>query len=181
LTSDVGETPADIENIGGGVDEVNISIGGNGDVPICPGCAGVDVDRRQFGPAESTNVGKISKGVNIGTADSKKGDIIVSVRIPGSREDLTGPLTPTIINGVVFATSSGQLPSDSKLTAAQRAMRSGRAVLYALDGTTGKELWNSGATMTSWATSGALSGGMSQIYVTTYDGTIYTFGFPMEH
>ncbi|HEX9003408.1 MAG TPA: hypothetical protein VGB07_26100 [Blastocatellia bacterium] len=101
---------------------------------------------------------------------------------PGwASRDLTGPLTPTIINGVVFATSSGQLPRDSKLTAAQRAMRSGRAVLYALDGTTGKELWNSGATMTSWATNGALSGGMSQIYVTTYDGTIYTFGFPMEH
>lgn len=102
---------------------------------------------------------------------------------PGwASRDLTGPLTPTIINGVVFATSSGQFQSsDAKVTAAQRAMRSTRAVLYALDGTTGKELWNSGATMTSWATSGALSGGMSQIYVTTYDGTIYTFGFPMEH
>jgi outer membrane protein assembly factor BamB len=96
--------------------------------------------------------------------------------------NLIGPLTPTIINGVVFATSSGQFQtSDSKLTAAQRALRSGRAVLYALDGMTGKELWSSGTTMNSWATSGALSAGMSQIYVTTYDGTIYTFGFPMEH
>jgi hypothetical protein len=102
---------------------------------------------------------------------------------PGwASRNLVGPLTPTIINGVVFATSSGQFQtSDSKVTAVQRALRSGRAVLYALDGMTGKELWNSGATMTSWATSGALSGGMSQIYVTTYDGTIYTFGFPMEH
>lgn len=102
---------------------------------------------------------------------------------PGwASRDLTGPLTPTIINGVVFATSSGQFQSnDAKITAAQRALRSGRAVLYALDGTTGKELWNSGATMTSWATSGALSGGKSQIYVTTFDGTVYTFGFPMEH
>ncbi len=102
---------------------------------------------------------------------------------PGwASRNLVGPLTPTIINGVVFATSSGQFQTgDSKLTAAQRALRSGRAVLYALDGTTGKELWSSGTTMTSWATSGALSAGMSQIYVTTYDGTIYTFGFPMEH
>ncbi|MGE0886726.1 MAG: hypothetical protein AB7P14_24565 [Blastocatellales bacterium] len=102
---------------------------------------------------------------------------------PGwASRNLAAPLTPTIINGVVFATSSGQFQTnDSKITAAQRALRSGRAVLYALDGTTGKELWNSGTTITSFATSGALSGGMSQIYVTTYDGTIYTFGFPMEH
>lgn len=102
---------------------------------------------------------------------------------PGwTSRDLTGPLTPTVINGVVFATSSGQFQAgNSKLTVAQRALRSGRAVLYALDGTNGKELWNSGTTMTSWATSGALSAGMSQIYVTTYDGTVWTFGFPMEH
>ncbi len=102
---------------------------------------------------------------------------------PGwASRNLVAPLTPTIINGVVFATSSGQFQSnDAKITTAQRALRSGRAVLYALDGVTGKELWNSGTTITSFATSGALSGGMSQIYVTTYDGTIYTFGFPMEH
>jgi outer membrane protein assembly factor BamB len=102
---------------------------------------------------------------------------------PGwASRNLVGPLTPTIINGVVFAASSGQSqPNDGKGTVAQRTLRAGRAVFYALDGTSGKELWNSGTTMTSWATSGALSGGMSQIYVTTYDGTIYTFGFPMEH
>ena len=96
--------------------------------------------------------------------------------------DLVAPLTPTIINGVVFATSSGEFQtSDAKVTAVMRAARSGRAVLYALDGMTGKELWNSGTTITSFARSGALSAGMSQIYLTTYDGTIYTFGFPMEH
>ncbi|HMY74293.1 MAG TPA: PQQ-binding-like beta-propeller repeat protein [Blastocatellia bacterium] len=96
--------------------------------------------------------------------------------------DLVSPLAPTIINGVVFATSSGAFGSaDGKATAAMRAARSGKAVIYALDGTTGKELWNSGTTITSFATAGALSGGMSQIYLTTYDGTIYAFGFPMEH
>ncbi|MGE0130506.1 MAG: hypothetical protein AB7U82_20710 [Blastocatellales bacterium] len=102
---------------------------------------------------------------------------------PGwASRNLISPLTPTIINGVVFATSSGEYQTkDSKVTASQRALRSGRAVLYALDGATGKELWNSGATITSFATKGALSGGMGQIYVTTHDGTIYTFGFPMEH
>ena len=102
---------------------------------------------------------------------------------PGwASRDLTSPLTPTIINGVVFATSSGEFrANDAKVTVAQRAARSSRAVVYALDGATGKELWNSGATVTSFARSGALSGGMSQIYLTTYDGVIYAFGFPMEH
>ncbi|MFN0108450.1 MAG: hypothetical protein ACKVZH_06310 [Blastocatellia bacterium] len=95
--------------------------------------------------------------------------------------DLTSPLTPTIINNVVFVTSSGEFRASDKTPAAMRAARSGKAVVYALDGATGKELWNSGTTITSFAHGGAISGGMGQIYLTTYDGTIYTFGFPMEH
>ena len=96
--------------------------------------------------------------------------------------DLVSPLTPTIINGVVFVTSGGEFrTNDSKLTAAERARRSSRAILYALDGETGKELWNSGTTITSFARGAALSGGVGQIYLTTYDGVIYAFGFPMEH
>ena len=96
--------------------------------------------------------------------------------------DLVSPLTPTIINGVVFVTSGGEFrTNDSKMTAAERAQRSSRAILYALDGETGKELWNSGKTITSFARGAALSGGVGQIYLTTYDGVIYAFGFPMEH
>ena len=102
---------------------------------------------------------------------------------PGwSSRDLVSPLPPTIINGVVFVTSSGEFRAkDSKVTAAQRALRSSRAVLYALDGTTGKELWNSGASIASFTRGNALSGGMGQIYLSTHDGMIYAFGFPMEH
>jgi hypothetical protein len=96
--------------------------------------------------------------------------------------DLSAPLTPTIINGVVFVTSSGEFrASDGKAPAAQRAQRSSHAVLYALDGLTGKELWSSGETITSFTRGGALSGGVGQIYLTTYDSAIYAFGFPMEH
>jgi outer membrane protein assembly factor BamB len=102
---------------------------------------------------------------------------------PGwASRDLASPLPPTIINGVVFVASSGEFrTSDSKVTAAQRAQRSSRAVLYALDGATGKELWNSGTTITSFTNGGALSGGVGQIYLGTHDGAIYAFGFPMEH
>ena len=106
----------------------------------------------------------------------------VSLQTGWTSRDLISPLPPTIINGVAFVTSSGEFRAkDSKLTAAQRAARSGKAVIYALDASTGKELWNSGTTITSFARGGALSGGMGQLYLTTYDGTIYTFGFPMEH
>jgi outer membrane protein assembly factor BamB len=54
-------------------------------------------------------------------------------------------------------------------------------VLHALDGATGKELWNSGKTMTAAVRIGGLSGSGSQIYLGTSDGTIYAFGFPIEH
>ena len=85
----------------------------------------------------------------------------VSLQPGWASRNLVSPLTPTIINGVVFATSSGEFKTnDSKVTAAARAARSGKAVLYALDGATVKELWSSGTTITSFARGGALSGGM---------------------
>jgi outer membrane protein assembly factor BamB len=98
-----------------------------------------------------------------------------------SRE-IASPLPPMIINGVVFVLSSGEYQSnDATMTAAQRVQRSSPAVLYALDGANGKTLWDSGKTITSFVHSGGLSGGASQLYLSTYDGTIYAFGFPIEH
>ncbi len=98
-----------------------------------------------------------------------------------SRE-IASPLPPMIINGVVFALSSGEYRyGDATMTAAQRAQRSSPAVLYALDGATGKPIWDSGKAITSFVHSGGLSGGASQLYLSTYDGTIYAFGFPIEH
>jgi outer membrane protein assembly factor BamB len=97
-----------------------------------------------------------------------------------SRE-MMSPLTPIVINDVVFALASGEnRASGSQLTPAQRVQRSKPAVLYALDGMTGRELWNSGSVITSFAHSGGLSGGFGQVYVETYDSTFYTFGFPIE-
>jgi len=82
----------------------------------------------------------------------------------------------------VFALSSGEFrTADAKMTAAQRAQKSSKAVLYALDGVTGKELWNSGAEMASFAHSGGLAAGGTRVYVSTYDGTQYAFGYPIEH
>jgi len=96
--------------------------------------------------------------------------------------DMISPLTPAIVNGVVFALASGEFrSSDAKLTAAQRARRSSNAVLYALDAATGKELWNSGNAITSFVHSGGLAAGGGRVYVGGHDGTQYAFSFPMEH
>jgi outer membrane protein assembly factor BamB len=96
--------------------------------------------------------------------------------------DMISPLTPAIVNGVVFALASGEFrSSDAKLTVAQRARQSSDAVLYALDAATGKELWNSGSAITSFVHSGGLAAGGGRVYVGGHDGTQYAFSFPMEH
>ena len=92
--------------------------------------------------------------------------------------DLVSPVTPAIVNGVVFALASGE--SMDKGNAAQRARKSTPAVLYALDAATGKELWSSGTTMTSFVHGVGPSAGDGQVYVVTYDGTLYTFGVLTE-
>jgi hypothetical protein len=95
--------------------------------------------------------------------------------------DLSSPLGPAVVSGVVFAVSSGEhRPADASVTAAQRAQRSTPAVLYALDGLTGKELWSSGKTITSFARAG-LSAAAGQVYLVTFDNTVYAYGIPMEH
>ena len=84
-------------------------------------------------------------------------------------QGLTAPETPIVVNGVVFALSTGR-PSAP-------AGRGSAAVLRAYDGATGKELWTSGKTMTSFASPGSFWSALSQIYVGTNDGSLHAFGF----
>jgi outer membrane protein assembly factor BamB len=85
--------------------------------------------------------------------------------------DLASPVTPVIVNGVVFALASGE---------AKGRGRPANAVLYALDAATGKELWTSGTTITSPVRGVGPSAGDSQVYVAASDGTLYAFGMPAE-
>jgi hypothetical protein len=95
--------------------------------------------------------------------------------------DLTSPLAPIVVNGMVVAVSSGELRTPaSSLSAAQRAQKSVPAVLHLLDATTGKTMWSSGTTITSFAR-GGLSAGGGQVYLVTYDNYLYAFGIPLEH
>lgn len=94
--------------------------------------------------------------------------------------DLMSPLTPTVVNGVVFALSSGEFRGGARTTAAERTQRSTPAVLYALDAATGQQLWSSGTTITSFARGAGPAVDDSQVYVVAGDGTLYAFGFPTE-
>lgn len=80
------------------------------------------------------------------------------------RRNLVGPRTPIIINGVVFALAGGSPNAN--------------AVLYALDPASGKDLWNSGKTITSTA-SADMAAGTGQVFVVTADNTVYAFGIPL--
>ena len=77
-------------------------------------------------------------------------------------KEMVSPAPPIVVNGVVFALSSGS--------------RTANAVLYAFDGMTGKELWSSGKAIAGYSTS-AISSGQSKVYVGTHDGTLYAFGY----
>ncbi len=81
--------------------------------------------------------------------------------------EIASPLAPIIVNGVVFTASKGS-PSTP-------------AVVYALDSGSGKELWNSGRILSSTVAESGLAAGDTQLYVGTTDGTLYAFGFPIEH
>ena len=78
--------------------------------------------------------------------------------------DIASPLPPIVVNGVVFVAGTGP----------QR-----NAVLYALDGSTGKEFLNTGNAMTA-APKGALSAQFSTVYVQTADNVLWSFGFPQD-
>ncbi len=79
---------------------------------------------------------------------------------------MLNPITPIIVNGVVFAASAGD--------------RDTPAVLYAIDALTGKDVWNSGNTIKSHIAGSGLSAGGSRVFLSTADGVQYVFGIPLE-
>ena len=84
---------------------------------------------------------------------------------PGwASRDITSPLPPIVVNGVIFTAGVGP---------------QGKAVLYALDGATGREYLNSGNALTA-APKGALSEQFGTVYVQTADNILWSFGFPQD-
>jgi outer membrane protein assembly factor BamB len=91
---------------------------------------------------------------------------------------------PVIANGVIFAYGSGEDTDQAKFDiglaynheAKNRIAHSTKAVLYALDAQTGKELWNSGDQIASWNHWSGLSVANGRVYISTFDGMQYCFG-----
>ena len=93
---------------------------------------------------------------------------VFSLKPEWTANDLRAPATPIIVNGVVFALSTGR-PAAAGTGSA--------AVLYAYDGASGKALWNSGKAMATFASPGSYWSALSQVYVGSDYGTVYAFGF----
>jgi outer membrane protein assembly factor BamB len=98
-----------------------------------------------------------------------------------SRDMLTAE-PPAIVNGVVLTVAGGEYTmqaNDEKgglFSAEERIKRSVPAKLYALDATTGKELYSSGTQIGSFLHQAGLSVAGNKVIFGTFDGTIYCFG-----
>ena len=139
-----------------------------------------------WGPKHS----KYDFPINNGTV--KRGAIAAfKVEDPGGKIQLTPAWVsrdmdqaepPVIANGVIYAYGSGENTDQAYYdvgledTAARRIPASTKAVLYALDAQTGKELWNSGDDIKSWLHAGELAIANGKVYIGTWDGMLYCYG-----
>jgi outer membrane protein assembly factor BamB len=133
------------------------------------------------------------------TAPIQNGPVKMGAVVAFKVEDKAGKLTltpawisrdmnraepPVIANGVVFSYGSGEDTDQAKFDiglaynheAKNRIAGSTKAVVYALDAQTGKELWNSGDAIASWSHWGGLSVANGKVYLNTFDGYQYCFG-----
>jgi outer membrane protein assembly factor BamB len=101
--------------------------------------------------------------------------------------DLDLPDPPAIAEGVVFVQSTGENPTQTVgprviysgqklLTDQQREQDTHHSVLYALDAKTGKVLYQSGQTMTSWVHFSGLAIAEGRVFAVDHDSNVYCFG-----
>ena len=80
--------------------------------------------------------------------------------------DLVKPLAPMVAGGAVFAVSSGDAGKS-------------KAVVFALDGATGKELWSSKSQITATGNLTGFTMANGRLYLPTVDGSVWVFGIPL--
>lgn len=102
--------------------------------------------------------------------------------------DFKLPDPPIIANGVLFALATGENPVQTRegahnedwkknlLTDAEKAENTRNAILYALDAKTGKVLFQSGNSMTSWVHFSGLAVADGRVYTVDHDSRVYCFG-----
>lgn len=99
--------------------------------------------------------------------------------------NMTVPDSPTVANGVVFATQTGEqtlqaqkLPAGVPRPPAAtfRATPVSNLVLYAFDAETGKQLYSSKNTIKGWTHFSAPVVALGKVFVVTHDAKVYAFG-----
>ncbi len=99
--------------------------------------------------------------------------------------DMLSPAPTVTANGLVFALSSGESSRNAKengspYSVAEKQKLAKPAVLYVLDGLTGKELYSSGAMASTFSHGTGVAVANRRIYFTTHDNTVYALGFLAE-
>jgi outer membrane protein assembly factor BamB len=89
--------------------------------------------------------------------------------------DFDLPDPAVIANGVVFAVATGSDEVQRGGTE-KRVKAGGHAVLKALDLKTGKELFNSETTITSWVHFSGLAVSDARVFAVDHDSNVYCFG-----
>ncbi len=89
--------------------------------------------------------------------------------------DFNIPDPSIIANGVLFALATGENPVQ-RGGEAQRFKNTQPAVLRALDAYTGKELFNSGSTFSTWVHFSGLAISNGQVFAVDHDSNVYCFG-----
>ncbi len=88
--------------------------------------------------------------------------------------DFYYPDPPVIANGVVFALSNGENP-DQRGDESKRFSNTRPAVLKALDAQTGKLLFESGSSISTWVHFSGLAISGGQIFAVDHDSNVYSF------
>ncbi|MEO8028375.1 MAG: PQQ-binding-like beta-propeller repeat protein [Bryobacteraceae bacterium] len=88
-------------------------------------------------------------------------------------KEMSAPEIPVIASGIVFALSAGEYASDD-------AQGAGHAVLFGLDGTTGKELYSTANQVAAPANLNGVTVANGRVYFATTDNTLYAFGIFLE-
>jgi outer membrane protein assembly factor BamB len=96
--------------------------------------------------------------------------------------DMMSAEPPVVANGIVFVLAAGEFTAQANdiagglYSSEDRIKQSIPAKLYALDATTGKELYSSGDQVSSFLHQAGISVAGGRVIFGTFDGTIYCFG-----
>lgn len=96
--------------------------------------------------------------------------------------NISVPEPVAIAGGIVFALGTGENTEQvyegdiKRLIKDRNALMNNNAVLFALDGETGRELWNSGGAITDWTHFSGLAVGDGKVFLVTHQGGVYAFG-----